>query len=89
MHPEEDVCSCRQRFRCNVYLGNGAPSLLWLLYVSSVRVVQPVRLPSRAWDDLVIEIFILRHEAAVRSRQVDRAALWHAARALLTGLWFP
>jgi len=60
--------------------------VLSFLYLAFVRVVQLVRLSCRAQDDLAIEIVIVRHEVAVLRRQVDRAALRPADRALLAGL---
>jgi putative transposase len=66
--------------------GEDAPMALSFLYFAFVRVVQLVRLSCRAQDDLAIEVVMLRHEVAVLRRQVARAALQPADRAVLAGL---
>lgn len=59
---------------------------LFFLYIAFVRTLQLVRLSRGEQQDLTIEIVMLRHEVAVLRRQVARAALQPADRAVLAGL---
>jgi hypothetical protein len=59
---------------------------LRFLYLLLLRVTQLIRLAPRDPDDLAVEVVMLRHEAAVLRRRVNRPALCPADRALLAGL---
>jgi len=59
---------------------------LSFLYLAFTRILQLVRLSQRDWDELAIEVVMLRHEVTVLRRQVVRPALRPSDRALLAGL---
>ena len=59
---------------------------LSFLYLAFCRTLQLIGLVGRSDTDLAVEIVMLRHEVAVRRRQVHRAALKPADRAMLAGL---
>ena len=59
---------------------------LTFLYLAFVRTLQLLRPSRRGANQLAVEVVMLRHEVAVRCRQVARPALRHSDRALLAGL---
>jgi putative transposase len=59
---------------------------LSFLYIAFFRLLQLLRLSRRRYQDLAVEVVMLRHEVAVLRRQVARRALKSSDRAVLAGL---
>jgi hypothetical protein len=66
--------------------GEHPAATLSFLYRAFCRLPQLIRLTCRRDTALAIEILMLRHEVTVLRRQVHRAALEPADRAVLAGL---
>ena len=64
---------------------NWAVALPWL-NLDFVRILQLLRLFRHDYEELAIEVVILRHEIAVLRRQVARPVLQPSGRALFAGL---
>jgi len=58
---------------------------LTLLYLAFVPTLQFLRLSRRDYNQLAVEVVMLRHQVAVLRRQVTRPALQPPGRALLAG----
>jgi hypothetical protein len=56
------------------------------IYVAFIRLLQLLRLRRSEHDEPTVQVVVLRHEAAILRRQVDRPALQPADRALVAGL---
>jgi transposase len=59
---------------------------LSFLYIAFFRLLQLLRLSRRRYQDLAVEVVMVRHEVAVLRRQVARPALKSSDRAVLAGL---
>jgi hypothetical protein len=56
------------------------------IHVALIRLFQLLRLRRSEHDEPTVQVVVLRHEAAILRRPVDRPALQPADRALVAGL---